>query len=266
MDDDARGDDDARDELERKIRWARVTRERIRVWTRARRRGGRRDVPERWCRSFSTFSSSRSTARTGTRRRAGAGRGGGERGVRAAVLDGHSAWWAVASPLFALSVGPYLVFLKRLNDAESATGEMRRAFATLLLFVLVSIPAEAYTKSAYGEVLSNIDALHFLIQSAISLTNLRILLAFRDVNTEREDETSTRVDAGRPGKVVEAFAGVGLLATALLLSLDARLLVVPDGSPRGVGDVGGGVKIVGGRFRERDERVHRIAESAGARR
>ena len=52
------------------------------------------------------------------------------------MLDGHSAWWAVASPLFALSVGPYLVFLKRLNDAESATGEMRRAFATLLLFVL----------------------------------------------------------------------------------------------------------------------------------
>jgi len=154
--------------------------------------------------------------------------------VRAAVLDGHSAWWAVASPLFALSVGPYLLFLKRLNDAESATGEMRRAFATLLLFVLVSIPAEAYTKSAYGEVLSNIDALHFLIQSAISLTNLRILLAFRDANTEREVEetsTSNRVVAGRPGKVVEAFAGVGLLATALLLSLDERLLVVPDGSP-----------------------------------
>lgn len=162
--------------------------------------------------------------------------------VRAAVLDGHSAWWAVASPLFALSVGPYLLFLKRLNDAESATGEMRRAFATLLLFVLVSIPAEAYTKSAYGEVLSNIDALHFLIQSAISLTNLRILLAFRDANTAREELeveeaeeastlTSSRVVAGRPGKVVEAFAGVGLLATALLLSLDERLLVVPDGSP-----------------------------------
>ena len=48
---------------------------------------------------------------------------------------------------------------------------------------------------------------------------------------------------------------MGLLATALLLSLDARLLVVPDGESRGVGDVGGGVKIVGGRFRERDERV-----------
>ena len=153
------------------------------------------------------------------------------RDVGDAVLDGHSAWWAVASPLFALSVAPYVLFLKRVNDAPSATVEMRQAFATLLLFVLISIPAEAYTKSAYGEVLSNIDALHFLIQSAISLTNLRILLAFRDVNTEREDETSTRVDAGRPGKVVEAFAGVGLLATALLLSLDARLLVVPDGSP-----------------------------------
>ncbi|ABO95119.1 predicted protein, partial [Ostreococcus lucimarinus CCE9901] len=81
--------------------------------------------------------------------------------------------------LFALSVAPYVLFLKRVNDAPSATVEMRQAFATLLLFVLISIPAEAYTKSAYGEVLSNIDALHFLIQSAISLTNLRILLAFR---------------------------------------------------------------------------------------
>ena len=152
MDDDARGDDDARDELERKIRWARVTRERIRVWTRARvvaavvetsRSGG--------------VGRSRRSRRLGRRR--GRERGvaraldaaAASAGVRAAVLDGHSAWWAVASPLFALSVGPYLVFLKRLNDAESATGEMRRAFATLLLFVLVSIPAEAYTKSAYGK-------------------------------------------------------------------------------------------------------------------
>ena len=62
----------------------------------------------------------------------------------------------------------------------SATDEMRASFATLLLFVVVSIPAEAYTQEQYGTVLSNIDALHFLIQAAISLTNLRIMLAFRD--------------------------------------------------------------------------------------
>ena len=46
--------------------------------------------------------------------------------------------------------------------------------------MVVSIPAEAYTQEQYGTVLSNIDALHFLIQAAISLTNLRIMLAFRD--------------------------------------------------------------------------------------
>ena len=98
----------------------------------------------------------------------------------AAILDQHSVWWAIASPLFALSVAPYLLFLQRIYSAPSATDEMRASFATLLLFVVVSIPAEAYTQEQYGTVLSNIDALHFLIQAAISLTNLRVMLAFRD--------------------------------------------------------------------------------------
>ena len=39
----------------------------------------------------------------------------------AAILDRHSVWWALASPLFALSVAPYLLFLKRVYDAPSAT-------------------------------------------------------------------------------------------------------------------------------------------------
>ena len=100
--------------------------------------------------------------------------------LAAAILDQHSVWWALASPLFALSVAPYLLFLKNIWEVPSATDEMRASFATLLLFVVVSIPAEAYTQEQYGTVLSNIDALHFLIQAAISLTNLRIMLAFRD--------------------------------------------------------------------------------------
>jgi len=32
----------------------------------------------------------------------------------AAILDQHSIWWAVASPLFALSVAPYLLFLRNI--------------------------------------------------------------------------------------------------------------------------------------------------------
>jgi hypothetical protein len=110
----------------------------------------------------------------------------------AAILDRHSVWWALASPLFALSVAPYLLFLKRVYDAPSATDEMRASFATLLLFVVVSIPAEAYTQEAYGTVLSNIDALHFLIQAAISLTNLRVMLAFREaVGSEGSSDLPT---------------------------------------------------------------------------
>ena len=218
--------------------------------------------------------------------------------LSAAILDQHSVWWALASPLFALSVGPYLLFLRNLWSAPTATDEMKASFATLLLFVVVSIPAEAYTQEQYGTVLSNIDALHFLIQAAISLTNLRIMLAFRDGcrlpdgedgildaprETHRGDgrQTTTAADrfapavagstsgwdgegwdgrlnsgpmvsvdwggggdggAGRapgilqtaeraerlgrqlrPGQLVEAAAGIGLVATFGLMALDSRL-------------------------------------------
>ena len=155
-----------------------------------------------------------------------------------AILDERSTAIAIASPLFALSVVPYLLFLKNLWRAETATSEQKYAFATLLVFVLISIPAEVYTKERYDTVLSNIDSLHFLIQSAISLTNLRILLAFRedfnpiDTTTEEEKDANskfattrgTAVDNGRPGAAVEAIAGIILLSTGILMALDDRLI------------------------------------------
>ncbi|CAL6304982.1 unnamed protein product [Bathycoccus prasinos] len=154
-----------------------------------------------------------------------------------AILDERSTAIAIASPLFALSVVPYLLFLKNLWRAETATSEQRYAFATLLVFVLISIPAEVYTKERYDTVLSNIDSLHFLIQSAISLTNLRILLAFRDdfdLTTSTSSSTTTTTtttttqltaaDIGRPGAAVEAVAGVILLSTGILMALDDRLI------------------------------------------
>ena len=159
-----------------------------------------------------------------------------------AILDERSTAIAIASPLFALSVVPYLLFLKNLWRAETATSEQKYAFATLLVFVLISIPAEVYTKERYDTVLSNIDSLHFLIQSAISLTNLRILLAFRDdfdltttaaaeANRNAVSSTTrtssmelTAADVGRPGAAVEAVAGVILLSTGILMALDDRLI------------------------------------------
>ena len=65
-------------------------------------------------------------------------------------------------------MAPYLAFLNRVWAAPTATDEMKASFATLLLFVVASIPAEAYTRETYGVVLSNIDALHFLIQARSS--------------------------------------------------------------------------------------------------
>ena len=159
--------------------------------------------------------------------------------LKSAILDERSTAIAIASPLFATSVVPYLLFLKNLWGAETATSEQKYAFATLLVFVLISIPAEVYTKERYDTVLSNIDSLHFLIQSAISLTNLRILLAFRedfnpiDTTTFKEEKDAnsifattriTAVDNGRPGVAVEAIAGIILLSTGILMALDDRLI------------------------------------------
>ena len=158
--------------------------------------------------------------------------------LKNAILDERSTAIAIASPLFATSVVPYLLFLKNLWGAETATSEQKYAFATLLVFVLISIPAEVYTKERYDTVLSNIDSLHFLIQSAISLTNLRILLAFRedfnpiDTTTEEEKDANskfattrgTAVDNGRPGAAAEAIAGIILLTTGILMALDDRLI------------------------------------------
>ena len=74
-----------------------------------------------------------------------------------AILDERSTAIAIASPLFALSVVPYLLFLKNLWRVETATSEQKYAFATLLVFVLISIPAEVHTKERYDTVLSNIS-------------------------------------------------------------------------------------------------------------
>jgi len=176
-----------------------------------------------------------------------------------AIMDERSQAIAIASPLFALSVVPYLLFLKQLFKVKTATEEQKYAFATLLVFVLISIPAEVYTKDRYHTQLSNIDSLHFLIQSAISLTNLRILLAFRgerrkeggeelnnshiimsssDNSTIISTTTTTTTDYKessnnsssdfRPGAAVEAVAGLILLCTGVLMALDDRLISTID--------------------------------------
>ena len=86
--------------------------------------------------------------------------------------------------LFTLSLLPFLAFVRELWGAGRRTRGVTLAFSSLLVFVVVSIPLESYTEGTYGELVSNVDSLHFAAQSLVSGTNLAIVLSLLDATRE----------------------------------------------------------------------------------
>lgn len=65
-------------------------------------------------------------------------------------------------------------------------------FRFLLVFVFATIPAGIYAKQAYGDILANIDLLHGSAESLLTLTNLFIVLGFRQaLSTTRSSSASS---------------------------------------------------------------------------
>ncbi|NET35704.1 MAG: DUF3593 domain-containing protein [Cyanothece sp. SIO1E1] len=81
--------------------------------------------------------------------------------------------------LFALSLFPYLGFLWFLTRSGQTPRLALIGFYTLLVFVGVTIPAGIYSKVTYGEELANVDWLHGWAESFLTLTNILIVLGFR---------------------------------------------------------------------------------------
>lgn len=81
--------------------------------------------------------------------------------------------------LFALSLFPYLGFLWFLTRS----GQMPRlaliGFYMTLVFVGVTIPAGIYAQVSYGESLANVDWLHGGAEFFLTLSNILIVLGFR---------------------------------------------------------------------------------------
>jgi Protein of unknown function (DUF3593) len=93
--------------------------------------------------------------------------------------------------LFAVSLFPYLGFLYFLTKS----GQMPRlaliGFYLLLVFVAVTIPAGIYAKVAYGESLANIDWLHGSAEFFLTLSNIIVVLGFREA-LNREQATGNK--------------------------------------------------------------------------
>mmetsp|Transcript_4383 Transcript_4383/g.13277 ORF Transcript_4383/g.13277 Transcript_4383/m.13277 type:complete len:403 (-) Transcript_4383:2597-3805(-) len=121
----------------------------------------------------------------------------------------------VATQLFALSLFPYLAFLRDIGRKEVDCPRLAVAgFQFLLVFVGATIPAGIYAKVHYHDILANVDWLHGCAESMLTVTNLLILLGFKAaLRAEAGDE----VGAPQPnwGRSAAAIAGSCLLALAV---------------------------------------------------
>ncbi len=88
--------------------------------------------------------------------------------------------------LFAISLFPYLGFLWFLTKSKLVPKLALIGFYVLLIFVMVTIPAGIYAKVHYGEELANVDWLHGSAESFLTLTNVLVVLGFRNALKKAE--------------------------------------------------------------------------------
>ena len=91
--------------------------------------------------------------------------------------------------LFALSLFPYLGFLWFLTRSKLVPKLALTGFYVLLVFVAITIPAGIYAKVHYGEELANVDWLHGSAESFLTLTNVLVVLGFRNALKQAEADT-----------------------------------------------------------------------------
>ena len=79
------------------------------------------------------------------------------------------------SPLFALSLFPYLIFLYYLGQRRLLPALSRRGFQLTLLFVGVTIAAAVVADLRFGTELVAVDALHGGAEAFLTLSNAVIV-------------------------------------------------------------------------------------------
>ncbi|PSF38403.1 DUF3593 domain-containing protein [Aphanothece hegewaldii CCALA 016] len=81
--------------------------------------------------------------------------------------------------LFALSLFPYIGFLWFMTNSGKTPRLALVGFYVLLIFVAVTIPAGIYAKVHYGKDLANVDWLHGSAELFLTLSNILVVLGFR---------------------------------------------------------------------------------------
>jgi hypothetical protein len=92
--------------------------------------------------------------------------------------------------LFALSLFPYLGFLWFITSSGQMPKLALYGFYGTLVFVAVTIPAGIYAQVHYGESLANVDWLHGSAEVFLTLTNILVVLGFRQAVREKKNQVS----------------------------------------------------------------------------
>lgn len=86
--------------------------------------------------------------------------------------------------LFAISLFPYLGFLWLMTRSGKTPRLALVGFYVLLVFVAVTIPAGIYAQVHYGKSLANVDWLHGSAELFLTLSNILVVLGFRQAVIE----------------------------------------------------------------------------------
>ena len=93
--------------------------------------------------------------------------------------------------LFAISLFPYLGFLYFLTRSRQTPRLALIGFYVLLVFVAVTIPAGIYAQKVYGAELANVDWLHGSAELFLSISNILVVLGFRQAIIRLQQEKSS---------------------------------------------------------------------------
>ena len=80
--------------------------------------------------------------------------------------------------LFAASIFPYAIFLFYLYKIRSLNSFVKAGYSLTVLFVFITIVVSIFTLNYYDKTLVEVDFLHGLAESFLTLSDFVILLGF----------------------------------------------------------------------------------------
>ena len=80
--------------------------------------------------------------------------------------------------LFAASIFPYAIFLFYLFKIKTVNKLVKTGYSLTVLFVFITIVVSIYTLNYYDKTLVDVDFLHGLAESFLTLSDFIILLGF----------------------------------------------------------------------------------------